>query len=852
MTEQTTRRVYDEKSIKILEGLEAVRKRPAMYIGNTDVIGLHHLVWEVVDNSVDEALAGDCDRIELSIHYDNSITVTDNGAGIPVDPHPARMDLSTVEVVMTVLHAGGKFDREAYKYSGGLHGVGVSVVNFLAEWLEVEVKRQGGVYLQRFERGRPVNKLEKIGTTKKTGTKVRFRPDTTIFSTIEFSFETISNRFREIAFLNPGISMVCEDERTGKSHTFVFKGGIVEFVEHVNANRNVINKKPIYFNKAKDFQRGDSGPTETIMADIAIQYNDTYAENIYAYANNISTPDGGTHVSGFRSALTRTLNAYAKRNDLLKKIKEGGITGEDVREGLVAVISIKISDPQFEGQTKGKLLNMEVEGLVTQIVNEGLNDYLEENPAVAKKILDKVILAAQARFAARKAREIVRKSVMEIGSLPGKLADCSDRDPQNCELFLVEGDSAGGSAKQGRDRHYQAILPLRGKIINVEKAQIDRVLANEEIRTMVTAIGTGIGKDNFELAKLRYAKIIIMTDADFDGSHIRTLLLTFFFRQMRDLIDNGHVYIAQPPLYRVSMGKKHEQYLKRDKDLDDLLLDNGCKTATLLVQNGGKSDEVSRPNFRLLLDQWRLLKALARSLERKGVALEDFLGQRNDQGRLPVCVIMKSDGTRTFAYSEAELAKYEEELGGGNGNGHAKPNGNGKSETGPAEGEAPSEGEEEEVQQDFIETKIRHTVVEFPEGRELEAIVKSLEKMGFPPDRYFEDPSDLKRRMSNAPFAIRDAKEQVEQIHSVDGMFEKVKAIGSQGLTIQRYKGLGEMRADQLWETTMNPGARTLMQVKLEDAVQADQIFTILMGDQVPPRRSFIQQHAPEVRNLDI
>jgi len=840
MPEQTTRRVYDEKSIKILEGLEAVRKRPAMYIGNTDLIGLHHLVWEVVDNAVDEALAGDCDRIELTIHYDNSITVTDNGAGIPVEPHPARPDKSTVEIVMTVLHAGGKFDREAYKYSGGLHGVGVSVVNFLSEWLEVEVKRKGFVWLQRFERGRPVKPLGKLGATKKTGTKVRFRPDSTIFSTIEFSFETISNRFREIAFLNPGLTLICEDERSGKANTFQFKGGIIEFVEHVNENRSVINKKPIYFSKAREFQRGEN--TDSIQADIAIQYNDTYAENIYAYANNISNPDGGTHVSGFRRALTRTLNEYAKRNDLLKKTKEG-ITGEDVREGLTAVISIKISDPQFEGQTKGKLLNMEVEGLVTQIVNEGLTEHLEENPAVARKILDKVILAAQARFAARKAREIVRKSAMEIGSLPGKLADCSDRDPANCELFLVEGDSAGGSAKQGRDRHYQAILPLRGKIINVEKAQIDKVLANEEIRTMVTAIGTGIGKENFDIARLRYQKLIIMTDADFDGAHIRTLLLTFFFRQMRDLVERGNVYIAQPPLYRVSHGKKLEMYLKREKDLDDLLLEQGCKSAGLQIGNGKEQAEpLSRAAFRSVLDQWRQLRQLGHTLERRGVALVDFLAQRKD-GRLPICLIIGPEGTRTFAYSEAELAKLEDQY----------TNGNGKHKEGQLDllGDA-AEGEEE-VEQDFREqAKPRHEVIELPEAREIESIVRQFEKLGIAPERYFGDPSDLKRHSSNAPFALTGVNEQVEQLHSLDDVFEKVKAIGGHGLTIQRYKGLGEMRADQLWETTMNPATRTLMQVKLDDAVEADKVFTILMGDQVPPRRGFIQQHAPEVRNLDI
>ena len=833
--------VYDEKSIKILEGLEAVRKRPAMYIGNTDTIGLHHLVWEVMDNSVDEALAARCDHIHLTIHYDNSITVVDNGAGIPVQPHPARPDKSTVEIVMTLLHAGGKFDREAYQYSGGLHGVGVSVVNFLSEWLEVEVKRDGGVWHQRYERGKPVKGLEKIGASRKTGTKVRFRPDPKIFSTIEFSYEAIANRFRELAFLTPGLTMVAEDERTGKSHTFLFKGGIVEFVQHVNENRTVINSKPIYFSKSKDFERGEEEKNDTIQTEIAIQYNDTYTENVYPFANNISNPDGGTHVSGFRRALTRTLNDYAKRNDMLKKV-EDDITGEDVREGLTAVIAIKISDPQFEGQTKGKLLNSEVEGLVTQIVNEGLGEYLEENPSVARKILDKVILAARARYAARKAREIVRKSVMEGGSLPGKLADCSDRDPVNCELFIVEGDSAGGSAKQGRDRHFQAILPLRGKIINVEKAQIDRVLSNEEIRTMVTALGTSIGKDNFDVQKLRYHKLILMTDADFDGSHIRTLLLTFFFRQMRELIERGHIFIAQPPLYRVSHGKKLDQYLKDETALDELLLDMGSKQASLEVRNGGSRREpLSRSSFKEMLDLWRRLRSLVRNLERKSVSLTDYLAQRGPNGRLPLYLFVGTDGQKVFCRSEAEVAEYEEQVQ----NGH-----NG----GLLNGMAMAAGEDE-VEQDFREAapaRPRHEVTEFPEAREIESVVHQLEKFGIAPDRYFSDPSDHRRRQANAPFALQDGKEQMDLLHSLSDVYEKVKEIGAHGLTIQRYKGLGEMRADQLWETTMNPTTRTLIQVRLDDAIEADRIFTILMGDQVPPRRAFIQQHAPEVRNLDI
>jgi DNA gyrase subunit B len=841
VAEKRKRNSYTAEMIQILDGRDAVRKRPAMYIGNTDQLGLHHLVYEVIDNSIDEAIVGECDKIGVIVHYDNSITVKDNGRGIPIDAHPMKPEKSTVEVVMTMLHAGGKFQHDAYKVSGGLHGVGVSVVNFLSEWMEVEVRRDGKVYFQRYQRGVPVKPLEEIGASKKPGTIVRFRPDPQIFPVIDYSFDTLANRFRELAFLTAGVTISLTDERSGKSNSFKFNGGIVEFVKYLNANKTVINPKPIYFRRAKEYVKDEaSGKVETIDAEIALQYNDSYNENVYAFANNINNKDGGTHVAGFRKALTRTLNEYAKKQDLGKKVGNG-LSGDDVREGLTAVLSIMISEPQFEGQTKAKLLNIEVAGLVEQIVNEGLGEYLDENPSVGRKILEKVVMAAQAREAARKAREIVRKSAMEIGSLPGKLADCSEKDPLLTELYIVEGDSAGGSAKQGRDRHFQAVLPLRGKIINVEKARLDRVLSNEEIRMIVTALGTGIGEKNFDLSKLRYGKLILMTDADVDGAHIRTLLLTFLFRQMRQLIEKGHVYISQPPLYKVKKGRL-EQYLETDEDKNRFVIDQGIEASDFFVKQGKKETQLSKGQLKQLAECLMSLEKLGRTVSRKGITMREYLAQRTKAGKLPKYQISLGD-ERYFAYNERELAKYFEAT-------------EDKEETGDAKKSTQKDFfEEDEVPQDFEGAPAelpQYDVIEFPEAKEIEELLDKIQKLNLDVNLYCSmDQSANLQPLGDGPFRIEENK-RVHHLHSLQEALARMKEIGQKGVTIQRYKGLGEMNAVQLWETTMNPKTRSLLQVTLEDAVEADQICSILMGDKVEPRRCFIQEHAPEVKNLDI
>jgi DNA gyrase subunit B len=830
MPEERNNNDYTAEMIQILDGRNAVRKRPAMYIGNTDLLGLHHLAYEVVDNSIDEAMVGCCSKIDLIIHYDNSITVVDNGRGIPVEPHPVEKDKSSVEVVMTMLHAGGKFQHDAYKFSGGLHGVGVSVVNFLAEWLEVEVRRNGGVYFQRYEKGLPAAKLKKIGSAKKTGTTVRFRPDPEIFSTIEFSYDTLANRFRELAFLTAGVEISLTDERSGKSSSFRFKGGICEFVKYLNTNKTTVNPAPIFFSRTKDYVKdGATGKPETIYAEVAMQYNDSYTENVYAFANNINNKDGGTHVAGFRKALTRTLNEYAKKNDLLKKLPEG-LSGDDVREGLIAVMSIKISEPQFEGQTKAKLLNIEVAGLVEQIVNEGLGEYLDENPRIARKILEKVILAAQARVAARRARDIVRKSAMDFGSLPGKLADCAEKDPQLSELYIVEGDSAGGSAKQGRDRHFQAILPLRGKILNVEKARLDKVLGNEEIRTLVTALGTGIGEENFDLAKLRYGKLIIMTDADVDGAHIRTLLLTFFFRKMQKLIEQGCIYIAQPPLYRVKRGKK-ELYIENDENMDRFLLDEGIDSVEMRITKKKREQALSKAELKQIASYLLDLERLRRTVERKGVTMREYIGLRDQRGHLPISLI-KVRNERYFAYDEKEVAEYEKALekesaqnrknaaNGANANSHNNSNND-------------------------------YSILEFAEAKEIESLLRKISKLGIDASQYYPLRLDRVNADTPMPFKLVEGEKEYP-CDSLVAAMEKIKDVAQRGMTIQRYKGLGEMNPEQLWQTTMNPQTRTLVQVTLEDAVEAETICTTLMGDQVEPRRDFIQLHAAEVRNLDI
>ncbi|PKO18070.1 DNA topoisomerase (ATP-hydrolyzing) subunit B [candidate division BRC1 bacterium HGW-BRC1-1] len=854
---QTKQGEYGVSNIRVLQGLEGVRMRPAMYIGSQGPQGLHHLVYEVVDNSIDEALAGYARNVDVTIHLDNSVTVTDDGRGIPVDPHPSVPGKRTVEVVLTMLHAGGKFENDAYKFSGGLHGVGVSVVNALSEWLEIEVKRGGKVYRQRFERGIAVSELEEIGTSRKTGTSVRFLADTKIFETIECNYDTLASRLREMAFLNRGVSVTIRDERgDGRSHKFCYAGGIEEFVTSLNSGKNVINPQPVYFQKARQITKAamDGGEViEDVEVEVCIQYNDSYAENVYSFVNNINTLEGGTHMTGFRKALTSTINKYAEKNDLKKKLKEN-ISGDDLKEGLTAVLSLKISDPQFESQTKIKLGNTEVAGIVETIVNDGLEEFLEENPKIARKILEKCVAAALGRVEARKAREIVRKGALEIGSLPGKLADCSEKEPDRCELYIVEGDSAGGSAKQGRDRHYQAILPLRGKILNVERARIDKILSNNEIRNMITALGTGI-RESFDIGKLRYGKTIIMTDADVDGAHIRTLLLTFFFRQMQPLIREGKVFIAQPPLYKIKKGRM-ERYMQKDEDKDRFLLEQGVEDTTVTPREGfGKTDPIRRAELRQLLDSIMAMQALDRSLQRKGTSLRECLLERAKTGtkQFPIGIFTEEE-VRHFAYTEKEYSEFEseeEEME------EAEQN---LSSAAPVlkkeEQQVLSLDADVEVEQDAEEPARRRYESQSlrAEAGQMVEFLRRLEKLGVDPILYQIDPADSYRLINDeAPFVVSTEK-QTFYAHSLVDMLEMVLDIGKKGITVQRYKGLGEMNAQQLWETTMNPQTRTLIRVTLDMAgdYEAENVFTTLMGDDVDKRRKFIQKHAPEVRNLDI
>jgi len=798
---------YDEKSIKVLGGLEAVRKRPAMYIGSTGAMGLHHLVYEVVDNSVDEALAGFCKNIDVFIHQDNSVTVIDDGRGIPVKPHPEKKK-PTVEVVLTELHAGGKFENKAYKVSGGLHGVGVTVVNFLSEWLEVEIKRDGQVYHQRYERGKPVKALSVEGKTKKTGTTIKFKPDFEIFEVTDFSFDTLSQRLRELSFLNAGIRITIKDERSDKFHEFQYKGGIVSFVEHLAKSKDPIHNKVIFM----------SGEKESVQMEMALQWTDSYNENIYSYANNINTTEGGTHMVGFKSALTRTINSYAAERGLVKDIKES-LQGEDVREGLTAVISVKLPNPQFEGQTKTKLGNSEVEGYVKAIVNEVLSTFLEENPTVGKKIVQKAVDGARAREAARRAKEIIRrKGALDSSSLPGKLADCQETNPALSELFIVEGDSAGGSAKQGRDRRFQAILPLKGKILNVEKARFDKVLANEEIRTMIMALGCGIGNDDFKPEKLRYHRIIIMTDADVDGSHIRTLLLTFFYRQMKSLAENGHLYIAEPPLFKVKRGKE-ERYLKNDSALEDFIFEQ-VQDGITVIPNGKKGPVQGKSFLTLLKNISRFRRALAR-MEKRGrdsevieaLVLQDGL---NADSLKIEALVKKMTGGITAHLKLLNLDNNPAFT-------HEKDP---EHETFTVKCVSRRNGIS-------TETVIDRDLLNSAEFQELKNLTRTIKDSG------------------ETPFSVSNGDNEIE-ILTFRGLVEHVLEIGKKGLTIQRYKGLGEMNPDQLWETTMDPEKRVLLQVKVEDAVEADAIFTKLMGDVVEPRREFIERHALEVSNLDV
>ncbi len=784
---------YGAEQIKILEGLEAVRKRPAMYIGSTASAGLHHLVYEIVDNSIDEALAGHCDHVQVTINMDGSVTVVDNGRGIPTDMHPSGR--SAAEVVLTVLHAGGKFDNDSYKVSGGLHGVGVSVVNALSEKLELEIRRDNKIFRQTYSRGVPEESLKQCGETKRRGTKITFFPDADIFETTEFSFDILSQRLRELAFLNAGVRIFIKDERSEKEHEFFYEGGIGSFVEYLNRNRTPVHPKPIFV----------KGERSGVEIEIAMQYNDSYDEKLFSFANNINTHEGGTHLIGFKAALTRTMNSYATANNLLKNVKVS-ISGEDLREGLTAVISVKIPQPQFEGQTKTKLGNSEVKGYVETLLNEKLATYLEENPQVAKKVLEKSIDAARAREAARKARDLTRrKGALEIGTLPGKLADCQEKDPALCELFLVEGDSAGGSAKQGRDRKYQAILPLKGKILNVEKARFDKMISSQEIRTLIAALGTGIGKDDFDIAKLRYHRIIVMTDADVDGSHILTLLLTFFFRQMHELVQRGHLYIAQPPLYKIKRGKK-EQYLKNEAALQAYLLEEGTDNMTLTLDDGERN--LRGKQIIPLLKQVTDYKAIFDKVVRKGVN-EELL-------RLLIGVNARS------SFEElADVIPYLEKIKG--------------------------------ISTDF-EYQMNETRITLKLGNlRIQLDKHTLDVLAsYEYTLLFENHKKMRSSLGSATAVVSAEGKDLISTDSCEELLGFFLDTAKKGLYIQRYKGLGEMNPEQLWETTMHQDNRLLLQVKIEDMVEAEEIFTVLMGDQVEPRRDFIEKNALNVSNLDI
>jgi len=798
--------IYDSTSIKVLEGLEAVRKRPAMYIGSTREVGLHHLVYEVVDNSVDEALAGYCTEVNVTIHIDDSLTVVDNGRGIPVDLHKEE-GISAAEVVMTKLHAGGKFDTNSYKVSGGLHGVGVSCVNALSEKLDLEIWRDGFTWQQEYSKGIPKAPLERTGKAgRKTGTKITFKPDTTIMEASKFNYDTLAQRLREMAFLNKGLKITLADEREDpeKHDEFLYKGGIAEFIRYLNRGKPVLHEQPIYFEGEKP------GPSGTVGMEIALQYNDGYAETLFSFANNINTVDGGTHLSGFRSALTRTINFYGQQAGLFKDVKEN-LTGDDVREGLTAVISVKVPQPQFEGQTKGRL-NSDIAGQVQQLVNDKLGEYFDKNPSVMRKIVSKAIDAARAREAARKARDLTRrKGVLDSGGLPGKLADCQERDPARCELFLVEGESAGGTAKQGRDRKFQAILPLKGKILNVEKARYDRMLGHEEIRCLITAMGTGIGKDDFDPAKLRYHKIIIMTDADVDGSHIRTLLLTFFFRHMKELIERQHVYIAQPPLYRIKRGKS-EKYIKNEADFTREIMRRATENLSVEYGVNGTKGNVDGGELRAFLVNLDEFQQMFQKLERRvrESRVVEVLGNADlrvdtkadfsDRANLETLAAeMRKAGVPTEVHADEEHSAFLALF-------HDSTNG---------------------------ERRIGVDLAHQPEYRKYRVLAKQIAKYNRP------------------PFTVLKNDNRDIQANWRD-LLEHVKTEGKRDASVQRYKGLGEMNAEQLADTTMNPEKRTLLVVRLEDLVATDQIFTTLMGEDVESRRKFIEDNALDVKNLDV
>ncbi|HEY6844190.1 MAG TPA: DNA topoisomerase (ATP-hydrolyzing) subunit B [Thermoanaerobaculia bacterium] len=791
---------YTAEDIKVLKGLDAVRKRPGMYIGDTDDIsGLHHMVYEVVDNAIDEALAGYATQVSVGIHADNSVTVEDDGRGIPVDMHKEE-GRSAAEVIMTELHSGGKFDNNSYKVSGGLHGVGVSVVNFLSEWLELEIHRDGFVWRQRYERGVPLASIEKGEKTTKRGTKVSFKADPAIFSVQEMNFETLSQRLRELAFLNSGIAITINDERTDKHHDFRFEGGIVSFVKDLNKSKTPLHDEPIFVRDEKDGE----------AVEIAMQWNDGYIENVYAFTNTIKNLDGGTHVIGFKAALTRTIVRYATREGMFEKAKLN-IEGDDVREGLASVISVKIRDPKFSSQTKDKLVSSHVKTWVEQVINQRLGEYLEENPRDARRIVEKIVDAARAREAARKARELTRrKGALDSGSLPGKLADCQERDPKWSEMFLVEGDSAGGSAKQGRDRRFQAVLPLKGKILNVEKARLDKMLSSEEIRLLITALGTGIGADDFNIEKLRYHKIIIMTDADVDGSHIRTLILTFFYRQMKDVIDRGHLFIAQPPLFKISQGKK-DSYLKDESEKTRFLLNRIAESVEIAPKQGLA---IKGEPLIQMLQRMEEYRSYARKVQGRGFpreALDVLFGEGFDDRTAladpdKISALQSAltkagfEHVRQLADPDTEAPYIEFSVGG---------NGTGK------------------------RVRVDNELLSQYEFRQMAKAYEMLSAFGLP------------------PYEVKHG-EDLSIFNRIDDVLDHVFKLAEKGLTIQRYKGLGEMNPEQLWETTMNPESRRLLQVSIADGVEAEFLFTTLMGDQVEPRREFIEKNALEVKNLDI
>ena len=820
---------YNASKIQRLKGLEGVRKRPDMYIGDTAERGLHHCVFEIVDNSIDEALAGYCDLIEVIIHLDGSCSIEDNGRGIPVDMHPEEK-IPALELVLTNLHAGGKFGKGAYQVSGGLHGIGAKCVNAVAEWFEVEVRREGKVHHMAFERGLTKEKIKVIGTTRKTGTKIAFMPDQDIFLiSREFKFDILTKRMRELAFLNPGIRIALTDERSEKSESFMFKDGISEYVAFLNNSKSVIHAKPISFTGSAPTADGKS--EVGVVADVAMQYNDGFNDQIYAYANSIHNIEGGTHLSGFRTALTRVINSYAKANGLVKD-KDPSLTGDDVREGLTAVISVKVPEPRFEGQTKTKLSNSEIDGIVQKIVGEHLKYEFETTPPLERKIIDKCLNAARAREAARNARETVRKSAFAGGGLPGKLADCSEKDPSLCELFIVEGNSAGGSAKQGRDRRYQAILPLRGKLLNVEKARIDKVLNNAEIRTMITAVGTGIGDHDgdgaFDADKARYHKIVIMCDADVDGSHISTLLLTFFYRQMRGLIDSGYIYIAQPPLYKIKR-RRREQYVENDDELNRILLELGSEDVTLVRLRDDhqyRATQVDR-----IVEALSRLEELIGGVMRHGCQGYTFLDQHKKKTyQLPKYLARIRTGNEEvfrFLFDDHGLSNFYLEM------------------------------DLEDVTEDQIVRQVeehgqklnqRISVHEIFEALQMSKILKEIAKVGLDINCFTPSEEPRYHLIEN----LGQKNERVIPLHSIMGIIDRIRELGRRGLTIQRYKGLGEMNPKQLYETTMDPGKRRLLQVNITDAALAESTFSMLMGEDVPSRRAFIEDNALNVAHLDV